>query len=373
MKKTGYAIFAIMYYICRLFRVKGDKVMCIMTHDPSRGGNVGTVVRALKRSGRLYRFYSIRKEDRGRPLAFFLVKPYHMATSKYILMDNAFLPMAYMKFPKEVKVVQLWHGTGTVKKFGQDVNRGTELGRLEERANAAITHLVVNSEYTKRQYMGAFGVSEDKVCVLGLPRTDHFFAMRARKKNGGATNRLYRFHPNLVGKKIWLYAPTFRDGETEDPKVRLDIGQMSAGMPDGVVLLLRLHPHVAEAYRDVEWRIFGRENVVDVSDYPNLNHLLYAADALITDYSSIIFEYCLLGRPMYFYAYDLEEFTRSGRGFYEDYESYVPGPVSRGTEELLEQMCTGACGKEEAARFVKDNYDYLDGRSTGRLLREVFG
>ena len=157
-----------------------------MTHDGSKDGNVAVVVDYLKKQDKDYSFQFIKKEDRRlvkKPgiwkgkLSFFIAKPYHLATSAYVLLDNTFLPMAYIRFSKRVRVVQLWHGTGTIKRFGQDVNTG-QLKKLEYLANSRITHLIVNSEQSKKEYSGSFGVAEDKVFVYGLPRTDLFFDER---------------------------------------------------------------------------------------------------------------------------------------------------------------------------------------------------
>ena len=227
MKKLGYYLFAMMFYFFRLFGVKEKKVFCIMTHDGSEDSSVGVVVKALKERDSSFRFYYMKKDDREAVkshmikqfFSFFITKPYHMATSSYILMDNAFLPMAYISFSNQVKVIQLWHGTGTIKKFGQDANVG-ELKVLEAKANRNITHLIVNSEYTKKQYAKAFGVKTERVFVWGLPRTDELF--QGTKKDA-KIDVFFREYPELKGKKLILYAPTFRDSEVEHPQMAIDL------------------------------------------------------------------------------------------------------------------------------------------------------
>ena len=108
--------------------------------------------------------------------------------------------------------------------------------------------------------------------------------------------------------------------------------------------------------------------IYDFSSYDNLNTLLMSTDILISDYSSIIFEYCVFGRPMIFYAYDLEEFSDHGRGFYKDYESYVPGPVVKTTEELLDVIKKDSWDFEYQKQFIKEAYAYMDGKSTKRVV-----
>lgn len=380
MKTIGYLLFAGFYYIFRfLCKVKSKKVFCIMTHDSSRDGNVGSMIEFLKGQGEGYSFETLQNNDRRLSknsnrikgiLSFFIIKSYHLATSEFVLLDNIFLPMAYIRFRKKIKVIQLWHGTGTVKKFGQDVNVG-KLRRLEKRANERLTHLIVNSEETKEQYAGAFGIQEHKVHICGLPRTDIFFAP---DKTHERKQRFYEQYPDLKGKKLILYAPTFRDQEKDHPKLALDTSQLCGQLTGDYVCLLRLHPFVAGAYeRDCKSKPTGEENnVINMSSYPDINTLLFVADYLITDYSSVIFEYCLREKPMIFYAYDLEEFSDHGRGFYQPYEEYVPGPVAGSTQEIIRLIREDQFDLDRIHAFVCKNYKYMDGRSAERLYTMIF-
>lgn len=377
MKTFGYLIFAGFYYIFRLFcPVNPKKVFAVMTHDGSMDGNVGVMIEYLKEREEGYTFQYIKKADRKMAknwnimkgkVSFFIVKPYHLATSRYVLLDNIFLPMAYLRFPKQVKIVQLWHGTGTIKRFGQDVNTG-RLKKLERDANSRITHLIVSSEDTKREYMSSFGVPEDKVFIYGSPRTDLFFAEeKARLRR----QKFYAQFPELEGKKLILYAPTFRDHEKDKPRLALEADKLANELSQDYVILLRLHPFVMEAYLR-EGHTYHGNNVISMSSYSDINTLLLVSDYLITDYSSVIFEYCLREKPMIFYAYDLEEFSDHGRGFYKPYESYVPGPIARTTEEVIEIMKKDPFDPVKIKTFVQMNYQYLDGKSAERIYLHIF-
>lgn len=344
-----------------------------MTHDGSDGSSVGVVVQALKQRNEKYEFHYLKKAERESVkqhkltqfLSFFLVKPYHLATSSVVMLDNVFLPMAYLKFAKDVKVVQLWHGTGTIKKFGQDVNTG-ELKELEKRANSTITHLVVNSEYTKEQYSHAFGLEKSRIFSWGLPRTDEMFSEEITKKK---TEHFYQKFPELKDKKLVLYAPTFRDDEVNEPKLCLDLEKLMKETDSNTVYLLKLHPFVAANF-NIEG--ISSERVKNVSFYQDINTLLMVSDVLITDYSSIIFEYCVLEKPMIFYAYDLEKFSKQGRGFYEPYKEYVPGPIARTTEDIIQILNKNSYDFERIVLFKKKSYQYLDGQAINRLIKNIF-
>jgi len=351
-----------------------------MTHDSSRDGNVGRMVEYLSSLNEGYTFAFLHKSERNQvkdihkikgKLVFFFIKPYHLATSNYIMLDNTFLPMAFIIFRRKVSVVQLWHGTGTIKKFGQDVNEGL-LKWLEKKANSRITHLIVNSEKSKKIYAGAFGIPEDKVFIYGLPRTDIFFnsALMAERKE-----QFYREFTMLKGKKLVLYAPTFRDNEGMNPKLALDIQLWKEKMPEDYVLLLRLHPFVAEKYEKAMGSLSGGNSsnqIISMSSYSDIGTLLMVSNYLITDYSSIIFDYCVLKKPMIFYAYDYEEFSNLGRGFYEAYENHVPGPVVRDTDAIIDLILQKQFDWDKVERFIRENYQYVDGKASERLYIHIF-
>lgn len=367
MKEIGYRIFALMYSLFKWLPVDKNSAFLVMTHDSGPEGNVAVMSSYMEKNfgtklERLTRQDTdFSGEDKWkRAVGFFMKKAWKMARAEYVFMDNAFLPMAYIKVRKGTTVVQLWHGTGTIKKFGQDVNTG-KLYDLEKRANSNIDYLIVNSEATRELYAGCFSVPVEKVKVLGLPRTDLLFSdsqIRMRKE------RFYRQYPDLKRKKIILYAPTFRDHEVDDPKIYLDVKKMAEELPDDYCLGLRLHPFVASRFQLDD---SCRGKVLNFSGYDSINTLLMVTDVLITDYSSIIFEYCIYRRPMIFFAYDLEEFSDQGRGFYRNYEEYVPGPVVKTTDEILEVIASGDYKKEKLHEFVKDSYTYMDGKSAKRV------
>ncbi|MDF2989221.1 MAG: hypothetical protein K0R50_4731, partial [Eubacterium sp.] len=259
-----------------------------------------------------------------------------------------------------------WHGTGTIKKFGQDVNTG-KLKSLEQRANKNITHLIVNSPAVKKLYAGAFGIEEDKVYPIGMPKTDELLQRIQRaeqlQKNKDK-EQIYQKYNIPADKKLVLYAPTFRDQEVKNPKVAKQLEEIERELSEEYYLGLRLHPHVAESFQNNTLN----SRVCQLSYETDLNSLLMASDVLITDYSSILFDYSLTERPMVFYAYDLEEFSENGRGFYEDYIRYIPGPVAHTGEEVAEILNEHRLDSNQVKAFKETYFYYLDGKATKRLI-----
>ncbi|MDY2921873.1 MAG: CDP-glycerol glycerophosphotransferase family protein [Eubacterium sp.] len=365
IKKIGYYVFAAFFFLFRLCPLDQNKVFLVATHDDGPEGNIGLMVEYIreKRAGTKF-VYLTKKDGIRKPFSFFFSKAYHMATASVILMDNEFMPMAYTPVSKKVKVVQLWHGTGTIKKFGLDADP-PEVKKLAEKINKRITHLIVNSEKTKKQYSSAFGIPPERIYITGLPRTD-LILDEGRMED--MEKAFYEAYPSLKGKRITLYAPTFRDEQAVAPELALDFNDFTLTEDD--VVLLRLHPFVSDHFVLDEVSYDGR--VKDFSHYPGVTTLLKVADCLITDYSSIVFEYALMNKPVLFYAYDLEKFETEGRSFYEDYVSEVPGPVCKDQKTLHEQWQKAIgkpAGQEE---FLKENYRYLDGGARKRVFELIF-
>ena len=130
-------------------------------------------------------------------------------------------------------------------------------------------------------------------------------------------------------------------------------------------ILVKYHPFI----HDIKMPEFS-EDILDVSDEPEVNDLLPAIDLIITDYSSLIFEAAILDIPMIFYAFDLEEYEKE-RGFYYDFESFVPGKIVRSFSELLEVMEKEDYETEKIERFKQRFFDYWDGKSTERVVELI--
>ena len=353
-----------------------------MTHERYLDGNIGELYKYSKsHASPLKTIVWITKEDL-RPvetrikynklitlLRLFVIKSYHLARSEYVFLDNVFLPMAYMTFRKNVKVVQLWHGCAAIKKFGQDANRGT-LAELERRANQAYTHVIVNASSVVDLHASAFGVDKTRIYPLGLPRTDPLFNQKYLNE---AADKLQTRYPQIREKRRILYAPTFRDDDLESSRLYEDLEWLSQRLDSNDILLLRLHPFVSARWKH---RIEGCQlkNVIDLSEYPELNAVLAVTDVLVTDYSSIIYEFAVFERPIIFYAYDRHHYESNVRGFYVDYEQYVPGPVANNLHELLKYLQeTGVDMRFSKIKgFYKRYYDWHDGCSSKRILDLIY-
>jgi len=184
-----------------------------------------------------------------------------------------------------------------------------------------------------------------------------------------AERRVRERYPIPAGRRTILYAPTFR-GESivraRSPQ-ELDLGALHAAIGADHVVLLRQHPFVRSATP------IGpalRDFVIDVSDHPDINELMLISDILVTDYSSAIYEYALLDRPMAFFAPDHAAYEAE-RGFYFDFQTGVPGPIFEATAGLAAWLRAGQFDLERVARFRQESFDVADGAATERFIERV--
>jgi len=179
-----------------------------------------------------------------------------------------------------------------------------------------------------------------------------------------------------IGKKVILYAPTWRDDDFFEKgqykfQFQFDIERMKERFGDKFVLLTRMHYLVAEKFDFTPYEGF----VKDVSSYLDISDLYLISDILITDYSSVFFDYANLKRPIIFYMYDLENYRDHLRGFYFDIEEEAPGPIVEKEEDLYEAidyaLKNGHVSKEAFNAFY-NRFCYLeDGQATKRLVERI--
>ena len=375
MKNIFYTIYAFMFNVFRILPLKQNKISFLSPHNENFNDSLGAVMdevimrdefTIVKMSSKL----SIDKSSVINLLAsvldavnFFTVQAYHLATSKYVFLNDNFMPMAKLKFRDKAVITQLWHAEGVFKKFGMHIYQPEEIRAFEREGNKKLTYVVCSSEGVAKIYSEAFGVEPSKVLPLGAPRTDWFYKNINEKRLREDFDKQY---PECKGKKLVLYAPTFRENAEDDAGIldNIDPKSFNERFPDSR-LLVRLHPQVHTDAVDFD-------GITDVSDYGNVKKLIRICDALITDYSSICMDFALLEKPVYFYAFDLETYTAE-RAFYYDYESYVPGPVARDFSTLLNLMNSNVSMTYEKRRndFSEKNFGTPDGKASKRVVDRI--
>ncbi|MGW0282389.1 CDP-glycerol glycerophosphotransferase family protein [Streptomyces sp. NPDC003236] len=292
-----------------------------------------------------------------------------LATAKY-LTNNVNFPNAVVKRPEAIHL-QTHHGT-PLKRMGLDQRdhpaaaKGLDFAALLARVDKWDYSVSANSHSTRmweRAYPARY-TSLDH----GYPRNDVFYT------SGAAEVRAARERLGIApGATAVLYAPTHRDYEAGFTP-RLDLAALADRLGDDTVLLVRAHYFYGGAASPLTGlRRSGR--IIDVSSYDPVEELCLAADALVTDYSSIMFDYANLDRPIVIHADDWETY-RTTRGVYFDLMADHPGQVARTQEELTEILTSGAWRDESAAKaraaFRRRFCEYDDGHAAERVVRRVF-
>lgn len=302
-----------------------------------------------------------------------------MAVSKYWIHNYRVSDHIY---PKENQIyVQCWHGT-PLKKLGYDITKGDNvLNSIEEvrfkyKVDAAKFKAILSpSRFASEKFISAWNLKaigkENCVIEQGYPRNDKLFHADeadklAIKKALGIEN---------VHKKIIFYAPTWRDNQHDSAigytyKTEVDFDKLQEALGAEYIILFRAHYLVANSFDFEKYSGF----VYDVSSYDDINDLYIVSDLLITDYSSVFFDYANLRRPMLFYMYDFDSYKNEMRDFYFDIDE-LPGPIVKDEDSLIEAIrgldrYMLAYGEKYIAFHNKFNY-LDDGHASARVVDAV--
>ena len=295
---------------------------------------------------------------------------FHLATARLFIVDDYFLPAYVVKPRRGTTIVQTWHASGAFKKIGYSV-----LDKAFGADEGLVAKVAIHSNYdvclmaskaAAVHYAEAFREPLDRfVTDIGMPRTDVLFGAGVERIKAAVRAR-YRLPP---GKRVILYAPTFR-GETVRKATSpqdLDLALLQRELGADHVVLLRLHPFVRQGQPiPAGLAAFA----IDVSDHPDIHELMLVSDVLITDYSSAIFEFSLLGRPMIFFAPDHDEYMGE-RGFYFEYRTGVPGPVFERTGDVAGYLRAGRFDLKRVARFRDESFEVADGHASERFVDRI--
>ena len=310
-------------------------------------------------------------------------EPYHKAyaSSKYIF-ANSRIP-SYIQIKPGQEFVQCWHGT-PLKRLGYDIitgDNGTisheELREKYDLDSSRYTCMVSPSRFVTEKYFSAFNLKEVnpdvRIVEEGYPRNDALF--HPNQENMQKTRRLLGIAEE-DHRKLILYAPTWRDdqhqqglGYTYD--LHADFGRWQERLGDEYILLFRAHYFIANSFDFSQYSDF----VKDASIIEDINDLYVIADLLITDYSSVFFDYANLKRPMLFYMYDLAEYQGKLRDFYISLDT-LPGDIVTEEADLLEKIRNMDYENfyDDKYRKFNDTYNYLDdGHASERVVKAIIG
>lgn len=360
--KTSFALF-------KLKKIKKNKITFISLRRDDISGNFAFVYDKIKDDKSLDIHFILNEHT----ISFMTFKEIFdftksCATSKVIVLDE-FTPMIhYIDLRKDTKLIQLWHACGAFKTFGFTRLSKPKGSPQTTRNHRSYDYVTVSSTYCKKCHSEGFGIATDNVVATGIPRTDVFFDDAYKDK---AVAKFYEEHPGFIGKKIILFAPTFRGMVKETafyPTELFDVGKVCESIPDDYAIIIKHHPFVTDVQPIPEKYA---DRVIDLSEDTELNDLLFITDVIITDYSSLVFEASLLYIPMIFYAFDLDKYIKE-RDFYFDFKKYVPGKIAYSLEDVIDAINNEDYCTEKIPPFADMFFDYRDGKSTERVVKLLY-
>ena len=240
---------------------------------------------------------------------------YYLCTSRLFIVDNAYFPIHIAPHRPGTTVVQVWHAAGALKRFGFATNfppRQPERRFLHQHYD----FVIASSEATRPAYADALRTPIERVLALGSPRTDHLLD---DVQVAASRRRLLDRHPNLDGRRVVLYAPTFRGrGQRKRAAPGLDAERLRSILPDEYALVLKAHPNLHRGPS----RWLGYDAIVNPAT--EINDVLAISDILVTDYSSVVFDWALLHRPLVLLVADLSEYE-ADPGLFIDYHTDMIG------------------------------------------------
>ncbi len=288
-----------------------------------------------------------------------LVQMYHVATSKIVILDSYCIVVSVLKHKKSLKVIQMWHAVGSMKKFGYAM-LGKEEGNDKDIARIMCMHknydyILISSKNFMKDYLEGFHCDENQVLEIPLPRVDWLLDEKYRNRK---KQELLKKFPALRGKKNILYCSTFRKHASNSVE---HIDKLVECIDFNKYNLL-YKPHPLNTIKPTDSRI--------IQSFQNTYEALMVADYVICDYSSIIYEVGLLKIPIYLYAYDWEEY-KTKRELNFDLQKEVPTLFTDNPKIIMDAIENDRFDFDGYQRFVEKNIHIPKDGCTNEILKLI--
>lgn len=307
--------------------------------------------------GRDYRLLNMTRDCDSRgyigSLVYMIRFMYTYARAHYVFLCDNFLPVASCRKRKETIVVQMWHAGGMLKKYAYDTQRDIP-AYYKWNVFRNYSLILTSSQHCNRAYISGMRADPDIVQALGLSRTDRFYSDQYGKF---CQKQFYDYCPHAREKKIALWAPTFR-GNASMPEI-IDttfVEKLQKQLGDEWLLVVKVHPHLQKHIN------------MDSCPIPT-EQLLPVTDVLISDYSSVIYDFLLLERPIVLYVPDLNYYIEQNQ-FYIDYME-LPGEIVKEDSRLCEavRQAYNKWDVDKLRRFKEEYMCACDGHALERLVQ----
>ena len=287
-----------------------------------------------------------------------LLQMYHIATSKVVVLDSYCIVISVLRHKKKLKIIQIWHSMGTMKKFGYaalDTEEGTksEIAYIMKMHNN-YDYVFASADSYKEHLANGFHIDKDKIITMPLPRLDLLKSQRYKEKT---QSLVYKAYPMLKEKPVIMYCPTFRKNEMEFEKALERL--IKCIDFDKYNFVVKLHPLS---------KVILKEDIIQAKEFSSFD-MLFVADYVISDYSCIIYEAAVLNIPLYFYNFDMNLYLKE-RGLAIDYYKELPGVISKNPEEIFESIEDKPYDMNALQRF-KEKYIFETENATENIAKFI--
>ncbi len=302
------------------------------------------------------------KKDIGERIkyCFYIFKcMYHIATSKVCILDGYSIPISILKHKKDLQVIQIWHASGAIKKFGyqslgKKEGRGTEIAKIMN-MHKNYSYVMAPSNTMAKFYEEAFNVDSNKIFINGLPRLDYIIDANLGNEK---IEEFYGQYPEYKNKKTILYVPTFRKDTDSRENIEMLINAVNHSKYN---LIIKSHP-LDKSLEYSDYMVSKKYSTFD---------LLKIADYIITDYSAVAFEASLLDKPLYFYVYDINRYQET-RGLNIDLFKEMNNSTSTNINEIIKSIENDNYDYDELETFKNKYIENLDNNNTKRIIKFIF-
>ena len=347
--------------LSKIYRKKGNRILLMSETKAQIAGNLKTINERIKNHEKAkewtvsHSFCEVLNSSTLKTGVYWLKLIPLLAKQAVILVDDYCPVFKYLDLHPSTTLIQVWHAGVGFKSVGYSRFGKKDSPDPISSCHRKYDYVVVGSKNLIPVYQEVFGLSKEHFLPFGMARVDDYILGMEQEKE-----HLWK------GKEVILFAPTYRGGGQKEayyPYEKLDMKELYELCGEDRVFLFKMHPFIKKL-PDIPEQY--KERLVDVS-HEDMNEMLQICDVLITDYSSVIYEFALKNKPILFYVFD-KELYKSVRGFHWDFDAYAPGEICTSFEELKEAIDERKYNLDKVKNFVEFGYDYTDAGSTNRLI-----
>lgn len=314
-----------------------------------------------------YSFFKTLEQSKVKLIVKWLKLVWLISKQKLIFIDDYSPIFKFIDLDKKTKLIQLWHAGVGFKSVGY-ARFGFDGPEPYNSCHRKYDYAIVGAESLIPVYQEVFGIDKDKILPYGLPRLDNFLDKNHIDR---IKEKIYNKYPNLLNKKIILFAPTFRgSGQRKAyyPYNRINLNEIfSLCQKENYIFVVKMHPFIKEKINiPKEYQNY----IIDLSNYNDINELFYITDILITDYSSNIYDFSLLNKPILFYTFDLDVYQLTNK-VHRPIREYAPGKICMNFEELINAIYEKDFEKEKLNKFREENFSIKDKKSADLIIDNI--